>query len=88
MFKAIFHKFLSVTLTVLVLCSTLSLTVEKHFCGSHLVDQAYFSSVKKYGMDSFSNENKVVVTKKKCCKNVVEFISLQNELDINQNDFI
>ncbi len=47
--KAIF-KITSFLLAILVLFSTVSLTVEKHFCGNFLVDTALFSVADSCGM--------------------------------------
>lgn len=38
-------------MALLVLFSTMSFTVDKHFCGSYLVDQAVFSEAEDCGME-------------------------------------
>lgn len=38
-------------LALLVLTSTVSFTVDKHFCGTHLVDLAIFSEAEDCGID-------------------------------------
>ena len=50
------HKIFSVTLALLVLMSTLSFTVEKHFCGDVLVDVSVFTETQKCGMESYEME--------------------------------
>jgi len=83
MLKIIAHKSFSILLAVLVLFSTLSLTVEKHFCGSNLVDVALFTSVKKCGNHNKSKaSNRLEVKKKSCCKDVSQVFSGQNQLDV------
>ena len=80
------HKVFSVCLAFLVLFSTMSFTVEKHFCGNTLVDVAIFSEAKDCGMSIKSKAN----TKKHCCKDEVEIIEGQDELQIasfNDIDF-
>lgn len=72
----ILHKIFSVALSFLVLFSTFSFTVEKHYCGSHLVDVSIFSEAKGCGMESKS-ETKIL---KSCCKNTVDIIEGQDEL--------
>ncbi len=92
MIKQILHKGFSMLLVVLVLFSTVSFTVEKHFCGDTLVDVAIFSEAHKCGMEM--NEPKVV--KKHCCKDVVEIVEGQDELtfssfedlDFEQQQFV
>lgn len=73
---SISHKLVSVALSLLVLLSTFSFTVEKHYCGSHLVDVSIFSKAKDCGMASASE----VKIKKSCCKDVVDVIEGQDEL--------
>lgn len=49
--KNIFSKAASFGLALLVLVSTMSFTVDKHFCGNFLVDLAVFSEAEKCGME-------------------------------------
>lgn len=74
---SISHKVFSVALAFLVLFSTLSITVEKHFCGDTLIDVAVFSEAKGCGME-MKSERKI---KKPCCKDVVEIVKGQDELN-------
>ncbi|GGI56832.1 HYC_CC_PP family protein [Winogradskyella haliclonae] len=70
------HKIFAVVLSVLVLLSTFSYTVEKHYCGTTLVDVAVFSEAKGCGM-----EMKVTSKQKNpCCKDTVDVIEGQDEL--------
>lgn len=76
---SVFHKAFSLLLACLVLFSTLSFTVEKHFCGDHLVDTAIFTEAKKCGgmdAEAFSYVNKP------CCKDTVDIVEGQDELSI------
>ena len=70
------HKIFAVALSALVLLSTFSYTVEKHYCGNTLVDVAVFSEVKGCGME-VKNTSKQM---KPCCKDVVDVIEGQDEL--------
>ncbi|WP_400077020.1 HYC_CC_PP family protein [Winogradskyella sp. R77965] len=79
---SITHKVFSITLSFLVLFSTLSFTVEKHYCGDNLVDVAVFSEAKKCG--GMTSED-VVYVKKSCCKDTVDVFEGQDEL--NTQDF-
>lgn len=66
-------------LAVLVLFSTLSVTVEKHFCGDVLIDVSVFSEVEKCGMEAFAKAQEII-TKKPCCKDEVQLFEGQDEL--------
>ena len=70
------HKIFAVTLSALVLFSTFSFTVEKHYCGNTLVDVSVFSEVKGCDM-----EMKATSKKKTCCKDTVDVIEGQDELN-------
>jgi hypothetical protein len=68
---------ISVSLAFLVLFSTLSLTVEKHYCGTNLVDTSVFSESKKCGgMDA----SDTIYVKKPCCKDTIDLVKGQDEL--------
>jgi len=68
----------------MVLISTLSFSIEKHFCGNHLVAVAVFHKVEKCVMAKHFTSS----TLKKCCKEEIEVIQGQDELKITTvNDF-
>ena len=66
----------------LVLFSTVSFTVEKHYCGNRLVDIAVFTDVEKCG-GMMEVEQSFVSP---CCKDVVDLLEGQNELKISKFD--
>lgn len=75
------HKFFSIVMALTVLVSTMSFTVEKHYCGTTLVDTAIFTKVHGCGMimDKLqSTQNK----QNQCCKDEVELIKGQDKLKI------
>lgn len=74
------HKTFSVLIAFLVLFSTMSFTVEKHFCGDNLIDVAIFTKVDNCGMDmeSVAASN---LEKKHCCKDEIEVVKGQDELN-------
>ena len=73
------HKVFSVFLALLVLFSTVSFTVEKHFCGGELVDSAIFSKAEKCGSEAMEvNTSK----KRSCCKDEIDIIIGQDELSL------
>jgi hypothetical protein len=62
------------------LISTLSLTIEKHFCAGVLFDVAVFSELKTCcGGDK---DGVMEVTKRSCCDNETDIIEGQDELTI------
>lgn len=88
------HKSASLVLAVLVLFSTMSLTVEKHFCGGQLIDVAVFTKLHRCG-DGISEMPTLDTLKKSCCKDEVDIIegvtnlhvpSFQG-LDVDGQDF-
>jgi len=77
--KQLITKTSIITLALLVLFSTFSFTVEKHYCGDFLVDVSYI------GEANSCNEGKkdnceTVIKKKGCCKDEVHQINGQDEI--------
>ena len=72
-------------MALLLLMSTVSFTVEKHYCGDTLVDVAVFSDVNKCGMEAMPNEQ-TTITKKSCCKDLIDIIEGQDQLTIKTFD--
>ena len=79
--------FSSLVLALFVLVSTFSFTVEKHFCGDLLVDQAVFSKVKDCGMSALQTDamQSKMASKKSCCSNTHLTVDGQDELKISFN---
>ena len=84
-----FHQIFSVALAVLVLVSTLSVSVGKHYCGEHLVDVAIFAEADKCGMEATdqgteSSEEDLMMAAKSCCSDVVDLFEGQDELSLEK----
>ncbi|ALJ05115.1 hypothetical protein APS56_08250 [Pseudalgibacter alginicilyticus] len=85
------HKIFSIALSFLVLASTVSFTIEKHFCGDVLVDISVFTEAEKCAMEAME-----ILNKKTCCKDEIDVIQGQNELkfsnfedlDFHQQEFL
>lgn len=77
------HKVFSVTLSFLVLFSTLSLTIEKHFCGDVLVDVAVFTETEKCA-DDLTEIDDTRIAKKNCCKDETHVIEGLSQLTTNE----
>ncbi len=80
---SISYKVLATALSLLVLMSTLSLTVEKHFCGDRLVDVAIFSEAKTCCAHKTQQEDK---EKKPCCNDEIEVVKGNDKLTTNSFD--
>ncbi len=72
-------KIISTTLALLVLFSTFSFKVEKHFCGDFLVDVSYIGKLATCNdieEDSCEKAGKEVT----CCNDAVEFVKGQDQI--------
>lgn len=74
--KIFLFKIASFLLALLVLFSTFSFTVEKHYCGEFLMDVSFTGSADDCGMEM----EKTIAKKKKCCKDEVHVFEGQDEL--------
>lgn len=75
MIKPFLHKTFSAILALLVLFSTVSFTIEKHFCGDVLVDVAVFVEAEKCEMEALEMQQN-----RTCCKDVVDVVEGQDKL--------
>lgn len=80
--KKVFQKSGAFAMAFLMLFSTMSFTVEKHFCGQMLVDLAVFSEAETCGMEMHmsSSEEK---TEDNCCKE--QKISVEGQKDLKMS---
>lgn len=76
--KTILHKIFSVNLALIVLFSTVSFTIEKHYCGDVLVDVSMFVEADKCAMEALE-----MLQKKTCCKDEVDVVKGQDELKVS-----
>tara|TARA_R110000796_G_scaffold51547_11_gene121671 strand:+ start:1374 stop:1787 length:414 start_codon:yes stop_codon:yes gene_type:complete len=76
------HKVFALSLSFLVMISSLSLTIEKHFCGETLVDVAIFTEAEKCSDDS-SEVTATSTIKKNCCKDEIDVIDGLSEITVN-----
>jgi hypothetical protein len=66
----------------LVLFSTVSFTVEKHFCGDTLIDVAVFSKAENCEVDQYMS----LIEKKHCCKDELELVKGQDNLKLSKSE--
>ena len=79
--KKLVLKIASFVMAVVVVFSTMSLTVDMHYCGDSLVETAIFQKAKGCGMEMEKPSNEdCAITKKKCCSDVKQIIDGQDEL--------
>jgi len=79
--KYVFHKIASFLMAFVVLFSTVSLTIDMHYCGDTLVDTAIFKKAKGCGMDMQKPSTEgCAFTKKDCCNDQQVKIDGQDEL--------
>jgi hypothetical protein len=79
--KQVFHKIMSLLMAFVVLFSTMSFTIDMHYCGDTLVDTAIFKKAKGCGMEMQNPLTKgCSITKKNCCNDKQVVIDGQNEL--------
>ena len=83
--KQVSHKIASLLMAFVVLFSTLSFTVDMHFCGETLVDTALFHKARTCGMETQnpSSSDACSMSKKNCCSDKQLVIEGQNELQLS-----
>ena len=85
--KQVFHKIMSVLMTFVVLSSTMSFTIDMHFCGDTIVDTAIFHKAKTCGMKMQKPTSKTCSnTKKNCCSDKQIAVKGQNSLEQTFDD--
>ncbi len=84
--KKLFHKIVAALMAMVVLVSTMSFTVDMHYCGNTLVDVALYKEAKTCGMgQQVSNSITCsIMAKKSCCTDKQLTFDGQDEL---QNSF-
>ena len=87
--KQVFHKILSFLMALVVVFSTVSFTIDMHYCGDTLVDTAIFKKAKTCGMEMQKavQTKTCSITKKNCCSDKQISIEGQNELQISFDSF-
>jgi len=86
--KHLFYKIISLGLALVVLLSTMSFAVAKHYCGSLLIDVSLYTAAKTCGVEAMTSsyqeevplsfESKVL--KRSCCKDENVMHQGQDEL--------
>ncbi|UOB16488.1 HYC_CC_PP family protein [Abyssalbus ytuae] len=88
--KKLLLKISAVLMTLVILSSTMSFTINRHYCGDILVDTAIFKEAKSCGMEmktSMNASKECSVTKKSCCSDEQLVIQGQDELKTSVESF-
>ena len=81
--KQIFHKISSVLMACVVLFSTMSFTVNMHYCGDTLVETAIFQAAEGCGMEvEIPSTEGCSIAKINCCDDKQLVIEGQEELQL------
>ncbi|WP_289037067.1 hypothetical protein [uncultured Zobellia sp.] len=82
------HSYFACFMALVLLVSTTSFKVEKHYCMGHLVDVAFFSDAQDCGMAMSLDENiGSTVDKMSCCNSELIAMEGQNDVKPSFNDF-
>ncbi|MGJ8593769.1 MAG: HYC_CC_PP family protein [Aquaticitalea sp.] len=81
----IVHKILSFSMALVVLISTMSFTINAHYCGGTLVASSMFNGTESCGMEQAmaTLPSGCSMTKVECCKNEQSIVKGQDELKLN-----
>ncbi|MDB4291830.1 hypothetical protein N9954_00365 [Maribacter sp.] len=87
--KEALHKIISMSMALIVLLSTMSFSVDMHYCGDHLVDFSMYDKVDTCMMkaekskDSSSCEIMEMEIETNCCSDIEVTIEGQDDLKIS-----
>jgi len=87
--KKTFYKILSFCMALLVFLSTLSFTVESHYCGGILVDSSMFGHVETCGMEvqQKPSSSECNILKSDCCNDEQLIFDGQDDLKTSFENF-
>ncbi|MGY0390989.1 HYC_CC_PP family protein [Bizionia sp. KMM 8389] len=81
--KQVFHKIMSLAMAFVVLFSTMSFTLNMHYCGDTLVETAVINKAKGCGMEMQKPSTEgCAITKKNCCNDEQLVVDGQDELQL------
>jgi len=80
--KQFFVKIAAILMTFVVLFSTMSITVNQHYCGGEIVNSALFLKADSCGMEeNTSPKEGCNIADKNCCDTITKTYEGQNELE-------
>ena len=83
--KSFFHKMLSAVMATLVLFTTMSFTLDMHYCGETLVDFSLAQNAHTCGMEvpQSNNDCETVVPEQSCCSDKQIVVEGQDNLKLS-----
>lgn len=84
--KQFIHKSMAVFMAAVVLMTTMSFTVDMHYCGEILVDFSLFHQVESCGMEKaqgITNCETSTISEKSCCTDKLLIIEGQEDLKVS-----
>jgi len=84
--KQFFHKSMALFMAAVVLMTTMSFTVDMHYCGDSLVDFSFVQKVKTCGMEKAQAQTSCenpTLSKKSCCTDKQILKEGQNDLKVS-----
>jgi hypothetical protein len=82
--KQFLHKILATVMAFVVLFSTMSFTIDMHFCGDTLVATSMFQKAKSCGMKMKQPASEsCAIIKSNCCKDKQMIIDGQDEMQLS-----
>jgi hypothetical protein len=86
--KDFFRNIATLSLACLVLISTMSFTINKHYCGDHLVSTSFVLKAKTCGMDKQipPTDKGCSILKKNCCKDEIQLVKGQDDIKLDFSD--
>lgn len=89
--KETLRQIVSVTMALLVLFSTMSFTVDMHYCGDLLVDYSFFETADGCDMNAsasgITDEDSVMEMEMDCCTDLEIIMEGQDDLKISFDQF-
>ena len=77
------YRVFSILLSAVVILSTMSFTIDTHYCGGTRVDTSVIHKAKSCGMDLQKTDQALSITKESCCINKQLVIVGQDELQLS-----
>ncbi len=76
---------MAASMAILVLLTTMSFTVDMHYCGESLIDFSVIQNAKTCGMEKSQSENdcEITLAEDSCCTNKQLVVEGQDELKLN-----
>lgn len=82
----VIHKFIALIMAIVVLFTTMSFTVDMHYCGDTLVDFSFVQDVKTCGMEKVEPAkccSNSMISKKSCCSD--EQLIVRGQVNLMQD---